>query len=80
MWNWNLEVTLQLLDFEITFDFVEWIGLFKVLNKFISGNYLIKWIKIMYTKPILQMKKKLVAEILAIRKQQQQITALTVLW
>ena len=58
--NENSDGILLFLDFEKTFDSVEWNFLYKVLQKFKIGNMFIKCIKILYTNPMFKMKKKMV--------------------
>ena len=44
------------LDFEKAFDSLDWNFMFKILEKFNFGNNFIKWIKILYTDPKIEIK------------------------
>ena len=54
--NSNQDGLLLFLDFEKAFDSVEWNFLFQTLETFNFGTNFIKWIKILYTKPIFRLK------------------------
>ena len=54
--NYDHDGILLFLDFEKAFDSVEWNFLFKTLKKFNFGNNFIKWMSILYTKPMFQIK------------------------
>jgi len=48
--------TLLFLDFKKAFDSLEWMFMFKVLEKFKFGQTFIKWVKILYTSPTFKVK------------------------
>ena len=54
--TYNKEGVLLFLDFENAFDSVEWNFLFKTLEKFNIGPNFLKWIKLLYNKPIFRLK------------------------
>ncbi len=54
--NFKIPGILLFLDFEKAFDSVEWNFMAKVLEKFNFGEGFRKWVKILYTKPIISIK------------------------
>ena len=52
----NSDGILMFLDFEKAFDLIEWSFLFKTLKQFNFGDNFIKYINILYTKPIFRIK------------------------
>ena len=54
--NYDHEGILLFLDFEKAFDSVEWNFLFQTLKKINFGDKFIKWMNILYTKPMFQIK------------------------
>ncbi len=52
----NFKIILLLLDFEKAFDSIEWNFMISVLRKFNFGEGFIKWVKILYNKPMLAIK------------------------
>ena len=52
----NLPGALLCMDFQKAFDSVEHNFMFAVLRKFNFGDFLIKWLKILYTDPIFKVK------------------------
>ncbi len=47
----EIESLLVAIDFEKAFDYLEWPFIFKVLERFNFGNYIIKWVKTLYKNP-----------------------------
>ncbi len=54
--NFKIPGILLFLDFEKAFDSVEWNFMTSVLEKFNFGEVFRKWVKILYTKPIISIK------------------------
>ncbi len=54
--NFNIPGILLCLDFEKAFDSVEWNFMISVLEKFNFGQGFIKWVKILYNKPVIGIK------------------------
>lgn len=52
----NNEGIFLFLDFEKAFDSIEWIFLFKTLEKYKFSNNFIKWMKILYNNPMFRIK------------------------
>ena len=53
----DIESILLFLDFQKAFDSVEWDFMVKVLKKYNFGENFLKWINILYNKPIFRIKK-----------------------
>ncbi len=54
--DFNIPGILLFLDFEKAFDSVEWNFMISVLEKFNFGEGFIRWVKILYNKPIISIK------------------------
>ncbi len=54
--NFDIPGILLFLDFEKAFDSVEWNFMLSVLKKFNFGEGFIRWVKILYNKPIISIK------------------------
>ncbi len=54
--NFDVPGILLFLDFEKAFDSVEWNFMFSVLEKLNFGEKFIKWVKILYTNPVISIK------------------------
>ncbi len=54
--NFQIPGILLFLDFEKAFDSIEWEYMFEVLKKFGFGEGFIKWVRVLYTKPIMSIK------------------------
>ncbi len=54
--NFKVPGVLLLLDFEKAFDSLEWDFMVKTLEKFNFGEGFIKWVKILYTNPVILIK------------------------
>ncbi len=54
--NFQIPGILLLLDFEKAFDSIEWNFMLATLRKFNFGEGFVKWITILYTKPIISIK------------------------
>ena len=52
----NLPGLLVCLDYEKAFDSLEWNFMFSVLKKLNFGDVFIKWVKILYTDPLISIK------------------------
>ncbi len=54
--NSKIPGVLLMLDFEKAFDSIEWNLMYEVLQRFNFGNNFIKWVKILYEKPVISIK------------------------